>query len=85
MIGERHIGRPRPADRPDAARCCAETAGVLCGKYSSTPRKVQSGAPHDTAPPSAAGRPETERALRRLHARTTGLPPEGKKRADKKK
>ena len=40
MIGERHIGRPRPADRPDAAQRRAETASVLCGKYSSTLRRV---------------------------------------------
>ena len=64
--------RPRPHARhaprgeafvPDGPRCSAECANVLCGKYSSTCRKVQSGTPQKRFPPCAAESPETGTAF----------------------
>ena len=64
--------RPRPHARhaprgeafvPDGPRCSAECANVLCGKYSSTCRKVQSGTPQNRFPPCATESPETGTAF----------------------
>ena len=52
-------------DLPDGMRRLAETVSVLCGKYSSTLRKVQFKTPQGGGLPAAAERPETGKCFQR--------------------